>query len=194
MDKKFSSTLRNIREKRNISQSQLAELMGVDRSAIAHWESGDRFPSTKLLVRLSEVLDVDMAVLIQEQSEDKSSSLVMIVDDEAIALQGAKKVVTDSMPEATVVTFKRCSDAIEYAGANNVTLALLDIEMGKANGFDLSKKLHDINPSTNIIFLTAYPDYALDAWATTANGFLVKPLKKEELQRALDTLRTVSGS
>ena len=42
---------------------------------------------------------------------------------------------------------------------------------------------------TNIIYLTAYPEYALDAWSTYAKGFLVKPLKKEALLKQISMIR-----
>ena len=45
-----------------------------------------------------------------------------------------------------------------------------------------------INPCTNVIYLTAYPDYALDAWRTDACGFIVKPLIPEEVCRQLKKL------
>ncbi len=194
MNRLFANTLRDLRDKRNISQNKLAELLNVDRSAVAHWESGDRVPSTKVMMKLAKVLDVDITVLMNEPKDAESDYLVIIVDDEAIALQGARKVVTETLPEARVATFKRCSEAIEFAKSNKVALALLDIEIGKVSGLDLSLKIHEINPATNIIFLTAFPDYALDAWTTYANGFLVKPLKKGELLQQLDTLRSTPGS
>lgn len=194
MNKKISYTLRNLREEKNISQNRLAELLDVDRSAVAHWESGDRIPSTKFLLKLAEVLDVDVSVFINEAAEKASENLVLIVDDEAIALQGANKVVSETLPDAKVVAFKKCSEAIEFAKSNNVSLALLDIEIGQASGLDLSQKIHEINPSTKIIFLTAYPDYALAAWTTYANGFLVKPLKKEALLHQLDIMRNTQNT
>ena len=189
MNNLFSITLRELREQKSISQNKLAELVDVDRSAVAHWESGDRVPSTRLLMKLAKVLEVDISVLMNDGAADKTDYLVIIVDDEAIALQGAKNVVSEALPYAHVVTFKRSTEAIEFVRNNNISLALLDIEIGKVSGLDLSQMIHEIRPSANIIFLTAYPDYALDAWSTFAGGFLVKPLKKQELLKQLDILR-----
>lgn len=190
MNKRFSVILREIRITRNLSQSKLAELLDVDRSAVAHWESGDRIPSTKQLLKLSKVLDMDLAMLFPTSASDTDKAeLVMIVDDEVTALMGAKKVVSDALPNADVVAIKRPSDAVKFASANKITLVLLDIEMGKSNGLFLSKKIHDANPSANIIYLTAYPEYALDAWSTCAKGFLVKPLKKETLLKKISMIR-----
>ena len=71
----------------------------------------------------------------------------MIVDDEAIALAGARKVVQEVLPIASVNTFNRCSEALDFLKNNKVSIALLDIEIGQTSGFDLSAKLHEINPA-----------------------------------------------
>ena len=52
-----------------------------------------------------------------------------------------------------------------------------------------NKTLHEINSSTNIVFMTAYPDYALDAWKTEAVGFMVKPMTPEGVREQLKKLR-----
>ena len=49
--------------------------------------------------------------------------------------------------------------------------------------------LPEINPCTNIVFLTAYPDYTLDAWKTEAIGFMVKPMTQEGVREQLNKLR-----
>ena len=51
------------------------------------------------------------------------------------------------------------------------------------------RTLHEINSSTSIVFLTAYPDYALDAWKTEAIGFMVKPMTPEGVREQLKKLR-----
>ena len=76
-----------------------------------------------------------------------------------------------------------------YAKTNRVHLAFLDIELGNVNGLDLCRKLLEINPRINVIFLTAYTDYALDAWDTGACGYAVKPITLEQLRDKLSRLR-----
>ena len=68
-------------------------------------------------------------------------------------------------------------------------LAFLDIEMGKKSGLTLCSELLEINPKTNVVFLTAYEGYSLDAWSTGASGFLMKPLTVEAVQKQLPRLR-----
>ena len=67
--------------------------------------------------------------------------------------------------------------------------ALIDIEMGKMTGFEICEKLIDIDPFINVIFLTAYSDYALDAWSTGACGFMLKPLMEDNIRKQLKHLR-----
>ena len=57
------------------------------------------------------------------------------------------------------------------------------------SGLDLCKILLDINPRTNIIFLTAYSEYSLDAWNTGASGFMLKPITVEGVKEQLKNLR-----
>ena len=62
-------------------------------------------------------------------------------------------------------------------------------ELGKMSGLELCQKLPGINPSTNIVFLTAYADYSFDAWQTGASGFMLKSLPPEGGREQLQMLR-----
>ena len=112
-----------------------------------------------------------------------------MVDDRKIVLTGGLPVLREVLPEATINGFTRPSQAIEYAKAHTVSLAFLDIELGKTSGFDLCHTLLDINPCMNVIFLTAYIDYSFDAWSTGASGFMLKPITPEGVKAQLKTLR-----
>ncbi|MBQ9694854.1 MAG: hypothetical protein IJV58_00310, partial [Oscillospiraceae bacterium] len=57
------------------------------------------------------------------------------------------------------------------------------------SGLDLCRALLEINPCTRVVYLTAYPDYSLDAWDTGACGFMVKPLTPESVRGQLKMLR-----
>ena len=76
-------------------------------------------------------------------------------------------------------------EAIEYTKVNHVALAVLDIELGTGSGLELCRRLLEINPCTNVVFLTAYADYSLDAWETEASGFMLKPLTPEGVKAQL---------
>lgn len=114
---------------------------------------------------------------------------VIMVDDRKIILVGGLSVLEQAMPNATVIGFTRSSEAIEYARANRIALAFLDIELGKTNGLELCRALLDINPRTNVVYLTAYSGYSLEAWDTGASGFMLKPITPEGVQAQLRNLR-----
>ena len=185
----FGDTLRNLRTNQNLSQQQLADRLFVNRSSVANWESGRRIPDLVLLSRIARVFNVDISTLTSASDSEISPAEVIIVDDETILLSGVIPILSDIMPLATITGFSKPSEAIDYARMNKVSIAFLDIELGKVSGLELCNKLMEINPQTNVIFLTSYQDYAIDAWKTAASGFLVKPLHKEDVLEQLKKLR-----
>ncbi len=63
---------------------------------------------------------------------------------------------------------------------------LLDIEIGDKSGIDLAKKIRENDKNAIIIFLTSYPQYALDTFQVVTFDFLVKPVTKEKMQTVLN--------
>ena len=189
MNKQFAETLRKLRTERGLSQIQLGKQMFVDNSTVARWENGSRLPDATMITRLAGVLDVDIGMLLSAAAGSDDPPNVIMVDDSRVILIDSLSVLEEVLPNAAITGFTRPSEAIEYAKANRVALAVLDIELGTANGFDLCRALLEINPHTNVVFLTAFPDYSLDAWNTEAAGFMVKPLTPEGFRAQLRKLR-----
>ena len=185
----FSENLRKLREKKGLSQKQLGKQMFVNNSTVARWENGSRLPDAAMMLRLAKCLDVDVNTLLRLAAQSDESPNVIMVDDSKVTLSGGLAVLEEVMPNATITGFIWPQEAIDYAKANRVALAILDIELGTASGLDLSRTLQEINPHTNIVFLTAYPEYSLDAWETGASGFMVKPLTPEHVRDQLKKLR-----
>lgn len=65
-------------------------------------------------------------------------------------------------------------------------LALLDIQLGAMDGMTLAKELRKIDPSLQIIFITAYPDFAVEGYEVEALHYLMKPVGPEKLKATLD--------
>lgn len=185
----FAENLRKLRIKKGLSQAQLGEQLFVNRSTVARWENGSRLPDAVMISRLSGLLGVDVNTLFSPLEKAACSPNVIVVDDRKIVLSGSLPVIREAIPGATITGFTRTSEAIAYAATHLVSLAFLDIEIGKTSGFDLCRKLLDINPRTNVVFLTAYVDYSFDAWGTGASGFMLKPITPEGLDTQLKTLR-----
>ena len=189
MNAKFSETLRKLREEKGLSQKQLGKQMFVNHSTIARWENGTRLPDAAMISRLAKCLGVDTNTLFRLAAESEESPNVIMVEDSKVILTEGLTILGDVMPNATITGFIWPLEASEYAKSNRIALSVLDIELGTASGLDLCRTLLEINPRTNVVFLTAYPDYSLDAWNTDACGFMVKPLTPESVREQLKKLR-----
>ena len=166
----FARTLRKLREERGLSQKQLGQKIFVNHSTVARWENASRLPDATMICRLANCLGVDVNELFQLAAQSEENPNVIIVDDSKVILSDCLAVVGEVIPNATITGFIWPLEAIEYAKNNRIALAVLDIELGITSGLDLCNTLLEINPRTNIVFLTAYADYSLDAWKTKEIG------------------------
>ena len=189
MSQAFSETLRKLRNEKGLSQQALADKMYVTRSTVARWESGSRLPDAVMITRLSEVLGTDVNSLFSAVAQSDECPNVILVDDNAVILSGGLPIIEEVIPNASVTGFTKPSEALEYAKTNRVALAFLDIEMGAISGLDVCRELLEINPRTNVVYLTAYSNYSLDAWSTGACGFMLKPITAEGVREQLKKLR-----
>ena len=189
MNTQFAETLKKMRNERGLSQIQLGQQMFVSNSTIARWENGSRLPDAAMITRLSQVLNVDVGTLLAAAANSDECPNVIMVDDNKVIVSGTLTVLEEVMPNAIITGFTKPTKAVEYAKANRIALAFLDIEMGNISGLDVCRELLGINPHTNIIYLTAYSDYALDAWSTGASGFMLKPLTPDGVRDQLKILR-----
>ena len=189
MKQYFSETLRKLRTEKGLSRQELADKMFVTRSTVARWETGSRLPDAAMIYRLSVALGTDIDILLSAVAQSDECPNVIMVDDNKIILCGGMLILEKVMPNASVTGFTKPTEAIEYAKANPVALAFLDIEMGTISGLDVCRKLLEINPRINVVYLTAYQEYSFDAWSTGASGFLLKPITPETLRAQLKNLR-----
>ena len=189
MNRFFSETLKKLRLEKGFSQQTLADKLFVTRPTIARWENGTRLPDATMISRLSDALGADVNLLFSAAAESDECPNVILVDDRKLILTGGLPILEEVMPNAAVTGFTNAEEAIEYAKQNRVALAFLDIELRNLSGLDLCRKLLEINPRTNVIYLTAYSEYSLDAWSTGACGFMLKPITAEGVRGQLKNLR-----
>lgn len=114
---------------------------------------------------------------------------ILIADDELMAREDLKDVILSVKPESTIEMFENYVDVLAAMENKSFDVAFLDIEMPEKNGLELSKELKDLNPRLNIIFVTGYSDYAVDAFYLNASGYILKPARRADVQNALDNLR-----
>lgn len=110
---------------------------------------------------------------------------VIYVDDERMALECFEYEAKTLKEIAQIHLFDRAEDALYFARQNEIDAAFLDIEMPDMSGLLLAKALRDIQPDICIIFVTAYSNYALDAFNADAIGYVLKPYDREAIVHAL---------
>lgn len=114
---------------------------------------------------------------------------IIAVDDERLALIALEQAIRNAEPACTLACFSTPAEAIAHAATQQIDVAFLDIEMGSTSGLELAKRLKDIHGETNIVFVTGYSQYAMDAFSLRASGYLQKPVMVEDIRAELHHLR-----
>ncbi len=107
-----------------------------------------------------------------------------IVDDEPDCCESLATLLERHCPAVKVLDIcYSASDALQSMQKKPPQILFLDIEMPHMNGFELLEKLPEIN--FQLIFTTSYDQYAIKAFHFSALDYLLKPIDREELQRAV---------
>lgn len=115
---------------------------------------------------------------------------ILAVDDEQLMLDALTVCIQEAAPNAQVYSFRRSSDALNFAKENPLDVAFLDIRMRGMDGLELGKQLLLIHPSINLIYCTSYDEYVSEAFrAIRCNGYITKPVDAEQIARELACLR-----
>jgi len=115
--------------------------------------------------------------------------IIYAIDDEENALEYIIRKIKSAEPDAEVHGFNSAADALKSAQELPFDVAFMDIQMPGITGIELAKKFKKMNPKANMIFVTGYSDYTMDAFSVDASGYLLKPATKEQVRHALDNLR-----
>lgn len=114
---------------------------------------------------------------------------VISIDDEEIILEDFVDMLAN-MPEISDVKgFSDCEKALSYIKDNDIDVAFCDISMRGMDGITFAKKAKAVKPNLNIVFVTAYTEYSLEAIKMHASGYLVKPVGEEDVRKELADLR-----
>ena len=115
----------------------------------------------------------------------------LTADDEAPALEILNRAVLAAVPDAELRSFTNAPAAVEEVCGKGYQpdAVFLDIRMPGMSGLQMAKLIKESNPRTNIIFVTAYADYAIDALEQHPSGYLLKPPTKEAIETELQNLR-----
>lgn len=115
---------------------------------------------------------------------------VILVDDEVVANESLALIINEFLPEVEIAgTARSAAEARKLISLHKPDLVFLDIEMPGEDGFDFLKNQSNID--FLIIFITAYSQYAIQAFKFSAIDYLVKPVKIAELLDAVKRARTM---
>lgn len=112
----------------------------------------------------------------------------IIVDDEQLSVNRLKRILSESGEIEICHTFLNPMEAYEYVKANPIQLAFLDISMPEIDGMRLSTLLLDLDTSIDVVFVTAYDDYAVQAFDMSALDYLMKPVTAQRMSKTLDKI------
>jgi two-component system LytT family response regulator len=108
----------------------------------------------------------------------------LIIEDEPLAIDNLKFYLKDYPIEIVGVAHK-IQEAVKFIKKEKPDVIFLDINLSGENGFDL---LDRVNINFKIIFVTAYDEYAVRAFEVNALDYILKPLKKERIAKAMKHL------
>ena len=114
---------------------------------------------------------------------------ILAVDDERSALDQLVACLRETRPTAAISAFGIPGDALRSASDTSYDVAFLDIEMPQMNGLALARSLQEILPDINIIFVSAHREYAYEAFALHASGFICKCVTASAIGEELAHLR-----
>jgi len=113
---------------------------------------------------------------------------VIIVDDEPLAREGVSLRLKKHQDIEVIAECENGSDAIRTILSLQPDLVFLDIKMPKVNGFDVVNAV-GAEHMPPVIFLTAYDEYAIEAFKSHAVDYLLKPIENERFEESLDHAR-----
>ncbi len=107
----------------------------------------------------------------------------IIVDDEPLAREAVKLLIAKTEQLEFLAEFNNAEAAAKYLQTHTVALVFLDIQMPGTDGLTFARS---IPLQTQVVFTTAYSQYALDSYEIEALDYLLKPIKPARFQKAVD--------
>jgi len=112
----------------------------------------------------------------------------IIVEDELPAREELKYFIDEEKEIKLIAEFDNPLDTLNFLENNTADVIFLDINMPDMNGISLGKIITKMYPDTKIIFITAYKDYAVDAFEIKAYDYLLKPYSESRIKNLLKSL------
>ena len=119
----------------------------------------------------------------------------VIAEDEALLREALVELLAEAWPQLEIVA--QCDDggaALEAIAEHQPEVAFLDIRMPGLTGLEVAEGMAEASPGTQVVFVTAYDQYAIDAFDKGAVDYLLKPISPERLRSTVQRLQARLGS
>lgn len=115
----------------------------------------------------------------------------IIIEDEPLAITELEHLLNEVAPEVRIVTrLDSVRESVRWLQKNQVDLIFSDIHLGDGRSFDIFRQVEVKSP---VIFITAYDEYALQAFKNQGIGYILKPFDREEIRDVLERVRSWMG-
>ncbi len=118
---------------------------------------------------------------------------VLIVDDEKPARDRLRQLIADFGSHEVVAEAANGEQALSMAATHDPDVVLLDIRMPGVDGIETAHHLNAMASPPAVVFTTAYDEYAIDAFEARAIGYVLKPVRRERLEKALEHAARITG-
>lgn len=114
----------------------------------------------------------------------------------SLVIDNSQEIVDDMLfmlnalyPEEKHIGITSVDKALKYLEREKADVVLLNTIFAEMDGLEVVRRIKKLQDNTNVIFVTENPEYALEAHRLYVSGYLLKPIKEEELRSAFDNLR-----
>lgn len=116
----------------------------------------------------------------------------LIIEDEVLAAQSLQKLITEVAPDTQIVdVLQSIEESVAWFNENTMPdLVFMDIHLADGSSFAIFEKTQITCP---IIFTTAYDEYALKAFEVSSIDYLLKPINRNDLERAMNKYNALVG-
>ncbi|WP_297595895.1 LytTR family DNA-binding domain-containing protein [uncultured Cetobacterium sp.] len=112
----------------------------------------------------------------------------LIVEDEFPAREELKYFINNNKKFQIEKEFENPIDALKYIDSHKIDVIFLDINMPELDGMSLGKIIHRLDKEIKLVFITAYRDFAADAFEIKAFDYILKPYSENRIIQVLDNL------
>jgi len=116
---------------------------------------------------------------------------ILIVEDESLAAERLEEMILQLLPDATIAgKTGSVKETVKWLTDHTPDLIFLDIQLSDGISFSIFEQ---VNVTSPVIFTTAYDQYAIKAFNLNSISYLLKPIRKRDLEKALEKFRNMKN-